>query len=442
MTGRDVLVIGAGMAGLSAALAAAQAGASVVVLEADDEPGGSARWSAGTIWSMNSYEELRTAVPLGDAALQRVVADGLADGLAWLQAAGLPLEIADRDQSRGGGKVMALGERGDRRAFMQAFADVAAHAGAEFCYRHRVTGVERHAVGFIVTTNAVTFDARTIVIASGGFQAERTLLRTYLGPESDNAMLRTSDNAKGDGFLIGLNSGGTTSRGLGGFYGHTMPRFSEFLAPAEYKNLTLAMSTRALLVNDDGMRFCDEAETAGEENNPVAGMYQPGGRYYLICDTKLAAQLPLAGIRRLAGAADVSETQIIIHAPTLDELAAAMQDSWSVDHQRLVQTLAVGAEASNTGDASLLVPHRSGPPVSLQRAPFYAIACIAGLTYCYGGLAVDDAMRLRAATGGTVDDIFVAGNDAGGVYMRTYAGGLAWALVSGRKAGSLAAGST
>ena len=51
-------------------------------------------------------------------------------------------------------------------------------------------------------------------------------------------------------------------------------------------------------------------------------------------------------------------------------------------------------------------------------------------------------MRLRAATGGTVDDIFVAGNDAGGVYMRTYAGGLAWALVSGRKAGSLAAGST
>ena len=53
----SVIVLGAGMAGLAAALAAADAGASVVAIEADEHPGGSARWSSGRIWTLADFIE-------------------------------------------------------------------------------------------------------------------------------------------------------------------------------------------------------------------------------------------------------------------------------------------------------------------------------------------------------------------------------------------------
>jgi fumarate reductase flavoprotein subunit len=70
---RDIVVAGGGMAGLAAALAAAEHGAGVLVLEKSDRVGGNALLSAGMFLGAASFEAMRGYIPEGDAALQSML---------------------------------------------------------------------------------------------------------------------------------------------------------------------------------------------------------------------------------------------------------------------------------------------------------------------------------------------------------------------------------
>src|SRR3954464_7837349 len=83
----DLIVAGAGMAGLAAAAHARERGADVLVLEKGDRPGGSMLLSSGVMWRYRELDRFRSECPDGDAALQRLVFDRLDGDLAWLQAA-------------------------------------------------------------------------------------------------------------------------------------------------------------------------------------------------------------------------------------------------------------------------------------------------------------------------------------------------------------------
>ena len=84
---REVIVVGGGMAGLTAALAAAEAGADVLVLESEESVGGSMAISGGLIWAPASFELARRWIPRGDPALQRLLVDGIGDAWSWLEGA-------------------------------------------------------------------------------------------------------------------------------------------------------------------------------------------------------------------------------------------------------------------------------------------------------------------------------------------------------------------
>src|SRR3954451_25499995 len=90
----DVIIVGAGMAGLSAALAAGEAGADVLVLESDPNVGGSMALSGGLIWAPASYELARQWVPRGNPELQRMLVDEIEPAWDWLPQHGLPLDPA------------------------------------------------------------------------------------------------------------------------------------------------------------------------------------------------------------------------------------------------------------------------------------------------------------------------------------------------------------
>ena len=87
----DLVVAGAGMAGLAAAARARELGAEVAVYEKGDRPGGSMLLSSGVVWRYRDWERFRAECPGGDPALQRVVWEGLDDALAWLEALGAPV---------------------------------------------------------------------------------------------------------------------------------------------------------------------------------------------------------------------------------------------------------------------------------------------------------------------------------------------------------------
>src|SRR6478752_9249851 len=88
----DLLVLGAGMAGLSAAAKAASDGASVVLVEKGPAIGGSAMY-AGFIWTAPTVEVMREVNPDGDPALSARVVENYADGLNWVRSLGV--EVAD-----------------------------------------------------------------------------------------------------------------------------------------------------------------------------------------------------------------------------------------------------------------------------------------------------------------------------------------------------------
>ncbi|MBI2289414.1 MAG: FAD-dependent oxidoreductase, partial [Betaproteobacteria bacterium] len=105
----DVVIAGAGMSGLAAAIAAAEKGARVCVLEKRKAPGGAAAISAGAIWAPTSIGRLREYVPDGDPVLQEILVSRLPEDLAWLASHGLMLGAPESVAGLGEGRNMLGG---------------------------------------------------------------------------------------------------------------------------------------------------------------------------------------------------------------------------------------------------------------------------------------------------------------------------------------------
>src|SRR3954470_2162160 len=86
-----LVVAGAGMAGLCAAVRATELGARPVVLEKGARAGGSMLLSSCVVWCYREWDEFRRQCPAGDEALQRLVWEGFDDAIAWLRARGAPV---------------------------------------------------------------------------------------------------------------------------------------------------------------------------------------------------------------------------------------------------------------------------------------------------------------------------------------------------------------
>src|SRR4051794_41965058 len=100
------------MAGLSAALAASEAGADVLVLESEPDVGGSMALSGGLIWAPASYELARQWVPRGNPQLQRMLVDEIEPAWDWLAQHGLPLDPAGAGPEEPTGRGRAEGRGG------------------------------------------------------------------------------------------------------------------------------------------------------------------------------------------------------------------------------------------------------------------------------------------------------------------------------------------
>ena len=444
-----VLVAGGGMSGLSAALSAAEGGADVTVLEKGSLVGGAARLSGGVIFTFPTLELLRRNVPEGDEDLQRTLAAEFADSLAWLKNHGLPLEPPQQLLGEGWGSVMGIGAPGRRGQFMEILRARAEALGARVLPNRGLSSLELSRSGSVVVRvespeGRESWETRALVLATGGFQANRELLTRFLGPASDYLMIRTWPTCTGDGFLAGLAAGAAASRGLGTFYGHTMPAAP--VPPEEYQPITPYFASVGVLVNQYGNRFTDESVGTIEEANAWAGMQQPGGRYYLIFDQRIYRE-HVVGPGILGGAVAAPNKferakelgAPTLEAPTLGKLIEEMEAQWGVNGPRLSAELSAYNQAVREGRGAILVPPRSRFLQPLAEAPYYAMACIPAITFPYGGLRINGACQVLNRVSTPIEGLYASGVDAGGVYNRIYAGGLSWALVSGRVAGRNAA---
>jgi succinate dehydrogenase/fumarate reductase flavoprotein subunit len=449
---REVIVIGGGMAGLTAALTAAEAGRDVLVLESEPAVGGSMAISGGLIWAPASYELVRRWIPRGDPDLQRLHVEEIEDAWSWLEGHGLPLDppVACLKDRMGVGRLMSLGGPGARGPWAELFLDAARRHGAEVLVKARVETVERDADSWTVTWtrdgSPSSATARAVVFCGGGFQNSAELVRRYVSPWPEDMVVRSNRSSDGLALRSLTPLGAPVSRGMHSFYGHTLP-FIEGKAwddPLEFLPASVYFSDFCLIVNQLGLRFTDESVGCIDEHNAERGCQQPRGRYYVVFDERIRREFIDVDLMGIPGieATRVPEKLVqleelgasIVTAATPEELAAAMEAEFDVPAANMADTLRT---YNGTQDPiHELDPPRRRDHAPIAEAPLRAIACVSGITYTMGGLEVDTDMRVAADH---LDGVFAAGADAGNVFEDVYGGGLGWAAVSGRRAGRSAA---
>lgn len=454
----DLVVVGAGMAGLSAGVRAIEEGGEVLVLEKGDRAGGSLRLSAGLIWSYETLEEAQETIPHGDPELQRLVVEGLDGALEWLDSLGVtvrepPVELPTGDvvtaptPGANCGKVdpeeytermrARIEDGGGEIRFETPMTDLLVDDG-------RVNGVRAEGAG-----GGLTVETDAVLLATGGFQGSEELLQRYVTPRVENLWLRANPWSTGDGLEAARSVGATTTGGLDTFYGHNLAAPPAEVTPESFLELTQYYGPFAVALDRRGERFTDESESTLEHTLAQDTALEANGRAYYVLDKSLYDDdvFSMGHVGTIVERSAEAGTEVL-RARTLDDLGEAFYDA-GVDGDRAVATLREFNEAVRAGDADRLDPPRRDHARTVDRPPFYAVPVQPGITFTMGGLAVDDRLRVLrgAASRSTLFDyddrslperpipgLYAAGVDIGGVNHRGYMGGLASALVTGRVA--------
>jgi succinate dehydrogenase/fumarate reductase flavoprotein subunit len=441
----DVIVCGAGMAGLCTALSAVEAGARVLVIEKGEEPGGSMRMSGGTIWSSHSMAAADRWAPEGDPVRKRLLVDGIRPGIAWLQAHGVQaLATFDTDLR----VPRQVGMEVDVEELPPLLARAIEARGGSLAVRAALDRLVRSDSG-AVTGVAVrtpggrrTIGARAIVLATGGFQGNRALLAQWVSPYADSLLLRSNPRSVGDGLLAALEVGARTSRNLATFYGHTMPALPAEVSPVHWTDVTAYYSQDTVLVNVRGERFFDESSSMADERAPAQIAQQPGGRAFLILDDRVYRQQggpeqSPSEVRPNFDNAVASGAPSAV-AESLEALADAMA-VWGVSRQGFLATMtAFNAAVGQHHGADLPIARRDNQ-LPVTQPPFRALAVRAGITFTMGGIDVDATFRVLDRDGEPIPGLYAVGADAGGTYQGGYMGGLVLGLVHGRLTGATVA---
>ncbi len=436
----DVAVIGGGLAGLVAALSAASEGCRVTLIEATARPGGNARIAAGVFIASDDLAALRAYVPDGDRALQALFVAGYPDAMAFLEGQGVPLGALERAPGSRVLRPMGLGQPGRRDAFVDGLLERVRKAGVRIRVNSPVRSIEPAEGGYSIRLSAPDgVRASRVVMATGGFAASPDLLAEFMGPGAAHLRRRSLDGAAGDGLRLARSLGAALAGDMAAYYGHTMADCP--LEVDQWQPLTPYFARLGILVDRRGRRFTDESASFLEEANPQAATRAGIDRYWMIVDERIrtgdAVEVGIAQRADWLQAARAAGVPLVV-ADSLAGLAAQLAAD-GVDGDALIAEVEGFNAAVRAGRGSALAMPRTAAATPLERAPFYAMRAVAGITATCGGIAVDADCRVLAPDRQPIPGLYAAGVDAGGVFGRTYAGFLSWCAVSGRQAGLSAA---
>lgn len=418
----DILVIGGGMAGLTAAVRALQRGLRVVLVEKAAEVGGSARY-AGYLWSAPSHEVMDEVNPQGDPDLRAAVVEGFPAALDFVRDLGVPCGPGVPVLRYG------IGHQFDTSVFIEGCRSRIAAAG-ELLLGARTERLCPDDEGRIRGADLVLADgtrrtvrAGTTVLATGGFQADPGLRGAHVHRCATGIPLRSNPHSAGDGLRLAEAVGGVVVNSGGGFYGHLVPT-GVTLTPEIFVELALYYSEHAVLFNLHGERFVDE--TLGDHLTTMALVDQPEARGLLVTDATGYREHVVASYVEGGPANDKfalagRRGARAVVADSVEDFAS-MPPEWGYDGERIAAELA----RTLSGDPA---PGRAEDARPLDEPPYYVLEATAAITFPFAGVRVDGRGRVLSGTGEVVPGLHAAGSDVGGLYRDAYAGGLAPAVV-------------
>jgi tricarballylate dehydrogenase len=480
---RKVLIVGAGNAALCAAIAAAELGARVTVLERAPEAarGGNSAFTGGCFRTVyDGGEDIARLVPdLTDeeratsdfgrydaekfyldlcelsgyradpVLIDLLVAESLPT-LLWMREQGVRfLPAYGRQSFKVDGRNVFWGgltveTAGGGLGLVDALFRRAEALGVEIRYDHKVERLlgDRHQVrGLVVNGGELSADA--VVLAAGGYHANTEWRVRYLGQGWDLAKVRGSRYNTGNVIAAALDIGARAHGNWSGchsvFFDAGADDFGNIAVLNQQKNYF----TLGLVVNRNGERFFNEGSDFRNYTYSKMGaaiLRQPGGSGWQIFDAQASAILP--DEYRVPRAARFEAT-------TIEALADKLE---GIDREAFLRTIAeFNAAVDETvpfnpavkdGRATRgLAIDKTNWARAICEPPFVAYEVTCGITLTYGGLAIDEQARVQNEEGKAIAGLYAAGELVGGLYYDRYPGGagLTSGAVFGRIAGTNAA---
>jgi fumarate reductase flavoprotein subunit len=446
----DILVVGAGLAGFTAAVRASEQGANVVLIDksAGELGDGNVLMASGSLRAggknpkTNPAELYEFVMAEGVAypQLAKAWSDTCGRAVDWLVSAGV--KVTENAPGR-----IWLDQSGEVSLAPVYKKDVGSRALMSLKKRleqaggHYMNGVEgfrlivedgcvRGVVGKKLDEE-IELRGRATILSTGGFSANKEMVKRYIGPHADQCKLRGSKQDTGDGLRMALKVGAKAVN-LKYFYGHLISRKAltdDRFWP--YPRLD-AFVDDGMLVNRDGNRFVDEGRGDVAVANELARSDDVTGAV-LIFD-----HLTWEGARD-----DTFSNLVKTPAP----------NPWLLDNdgelfchdtvEGLADLIGVGGNLTTTLEdynhavESLTTNHlpvpRTGKP-KLLRAPYYGLRVIPGITFTMGGILVNGRGEALNEEEKPIRGLYAAGDAIGGLmggYRGGYTGGLMQAVVTG-----------
>lgn len=438
----DVVVIGSGGAGFTAAITAHDMGVKVILLEKMPLTGGNTMLSAG---GMNAAETqfqkakgIKDSVELmfkdtmtggkniNDPALVRILASHSAGSVDWLTKIGADLSDVGRlggasvdraHRPRGGAAIGAHLISVLRKNAADRKIDVRVNSKVMKILSDpsgRVTGVlvqGKHR-GFY------TIETKAVVDTAGGFSANAEKVAFYR-PEYKGMTTSNQPGALGEGMDLGAEMGGQLI---------DMKEIQIHPTIAAGSRILMTEAVRgngAIFVNRDGKRFVNEITT--RDATSAAILKQTGKSAFMIFDEGIRKSL-----QQIEG---YFHLELVKEGETLPDLAAKI----GVPAEAFVATIETYNKAVETkNDAEFKRPDLPRP---IKNPKFYSIEVIPGVHYTMGGLKINPETQIIGKDGKPIPGFFAAGEVTGGVHGANRLGGnsISETITFGRIAGANAA---
>lgn len=479
----DVVVVGSGNAGFSAAHAARESGSRVLLLEKAPREwaGGNTYFTAGAMriahgglddlarvieplpgdkqgrttldpYTRNDFAADLQRITKGrtDRELAEVLVDESRDVIDWLHGKGLQFELMFHRQAYAvagqwrfwGG--LSLGVVGGGKGMFAQHLAAAEESGVEVRFGAHVTDLL--AKGSEITGVTVSSDdgmsevhARAVVLACGGFEANPQMRAENLGPGWDLALVRGTPYNTGDGIRMALAHGAQPYGQWSGCHSVAWDAGARPTGDRELTNqLTRGGYPFGIVVNSNGERFVDEGADYRNYTYAKYGaaiLQQPDGYAVQIFDAKVG------GLLRSEEYESQGATRV--EAGTLEELARLLR----IDPTSLCHTVTeFNADVSDDSfdptikdgkHVTTVTPPKSNWAQRIDTPPFVAYPVTCGITFTFGGLRTDTHGRVLDTAGRTIPGLYAAGEMLAGLFWFNYPGGsgLTAGAVFGRRAG-------
>ncbi len=481
---KKIIIVGSGNAALTAGIAALEKGAKVLAIEKGNKylSGGNTKYTAGAMrFSYNNGDELLPLIrDVNDIRLkktefgsytknkfkedllsfnegnpltkeQEILVDNSYETICWLASHNVKFEpIYNRQSFKKGDKFifwggLTLASENEGVGLFEQELKSFFSLGGEIEYENPVTNLmmdNDKVVG--VQTKKDKYYSDSVILASGGFEANEDMRVRYLGENWRFAKVRGTPNNTGDGLKMALDIGALEN----GYYQscHATPmdlymkNYGNLdLEPIERKKYRKICYFLGIMINANGKRFLDEGKNFRNYTYAQYGakvLEQPGHLAWQVFDNK---------VKDLLYDEYFFKDASFVEADSLKELISKMDGVDITATYNTIRNYNKSCKSNNSFDPTKLdnkstigldLP-KSNWAQSIEEPPFRAYPVTGGITFTYGGLKVSSKCNVLQKNGDIIKGLFACGEIVGGVFLNGYPGGsgLTSGAVFGRIAG-------